>query len=398
MAQVQQQVAPIEEADVLVFNAPPVRGLSALGGFEFELQDTESVGLTSLADAAQAMAIAGNQQPELQGLISSFSIDVPQYFIDIDRAKVTALGLNITDVFSALQTYLGSFYVNDFNKYGRTYKVILQADEQFRRQADDVLRLYVRNINNEMVPLSSVATIEPIQGPYAVERYNLYPSAKIQGGAAPGYSLGDAVAAMEKLADDTLPAGMSYEWTGTVYQQVQAGNLAPVIFIMALIFVFLFLAAQYESWMLPFIILLTVPLALLGAGGALWLRHLSLDIYAQIGLVMLIGLSAKNAILIVEFAKRLRDNGERIVTSAIEAAKVRLRPILMTAFAFIFGVLPLVVATGAGAGARHSLGTAVFGGMLVATILTLVVVPVLYVILEFMRERGLRKRRRARRV
>lgn len=392
MTQAQQGVSPIQDADVFVFNAPPIRGLSSTGGFEFELQDIDSLGLESLAETVQNYITVANQQPELQGVLSTFSINVPQYFLDIDRTKATNLNLNLADVFNTLQINLGSLYVNDFNQYGRTYKVMLQADGQFRNERDDVLNLYVRNQNGNMVPLSTIVNIQPMDGPYAVERYNLYSAAKIQGGPAPGYSAGQAVSAMERVANEVLPDGIGYEWTGTVDQQIRAGNLAPIIFALSLIFVFLFLAAQYESWMMPFMILLAVPLALLGAGVALLMRHLALDIYGQIGLVMLIGLSAKNAILIVEFARRKRMQGASIIEAAIEAARLRLRPILMTAFAFILGVIPLVFATGAGAASRNSLGTTVFGGMVVSTILSLVVVPVIYAILEFVREKFVRHR------
>ena len=395
MVKAQQEVNRIEQASIFVFNAPPIRGLSATGGFEFELQDTESLGLESLAETVRQFMVVGNQQPELQGIISTFSTNVPQYYLDIDRTKATNLNLNLGDVFNTLQIYLGSLYVNDFNKYGRTYKVMLQADGDYRSDKEDILNLYARNQDGNMVPLSTIVTIEPTDGPYAVERYNLYTSAKIQGGPAPGYSAGQAVAAMERVAGEVMPEGISYEWTGTVYQQLKAGNLAPIIFILSLVFVFLFLAAQYESWVMPFMILLAVPLALLGAGGALLVRHLALDIYGQIGLVMLIGLSAKNAILIVEFARRQREQGAEIVQAAIQAARIRLRPILMTAFAFILGVIPLVLASGAGAASRNSLGTVILGGMLVSTILSLLVVPVLYVLLEFAREKFLNRPKQA---
>lgn len=390
MDTIREKVATIYGANILIFNAPPIRGLSSTGGFEFELQDVSSLGLEKLADITQAMIAKGAQQPELQDLISTFSIDVPQYYLEIDRTKITTLGLDLTDVFSTLQVYLGSFYVNDFNIYGRTYKVMLQAEGSLRNDPSDITKLYARNKDNQMIPLDTVVTIKPIKGPYTVERYNLYTAAKIQGEPAPGYSFGQAIDAMDRVAAEVLPTGMSYEWTGTVYQEIEAGNIAPIIFILSVIFVFLFLAAQYESWLMPFMILFAVPLAILGAAAALLLRHMALDIYAQIGLVMLIGLSAKNAILIVEFARRRREQGNTIVAAALEAARLRVRPILMTAFAFILGVFPLVIATGAGAASHRTLGTTVFGGMLVATFFSIIIVPVLYVILENLRERLLK--------
>jgi multidrug efflux pump subunit AcrB len=320
-------------------------------------------------------------------MFSSFSPNTPQLYVDLDRTKAKTLGIPISDIFITLQAYLGSMYINDFNKFGRVYRVFLQAAEDFRSSSEDIGRLYVRTSAGDMVPLSALVQVRPVVGPQAISHYNLYRSAEINGSAALGVSSGDAIEVMEQLAAQTLPQGVGYEWTGIAYQEIQSGHLAPLLFALALVLVFLFLAAQYESWSMPFIVLLAVPLALLGALTAQWLRGLANDVYCQIGLVMLIGLASKNAILIVEFARRRREEGLSIQDAAMEAALTRLRPILMTALAFILGVVPLVLASGAGANSRHSLGTAVFGGMIVSTVLSLAVVPVIYVIIERLRER-----------
>ena len=296
------------------------------------------------------------------------------------------LGLNLQDVFNTLQIYLGSLYVNDFNLAGRTFHVTIQADQGARADATDISRLYVRNSSGGMVPLSTLGQLRPVVGPEFIPHYNLYGSARINGAAAPGYSSGQAIAAMQRAAATALPPGFSYEWTGITYQELKAGAVAGIVFALALVFVFLSLAAQYESWSMPFMVILAVPLALLGALAALWLRGMQIDVFSEIGFVMLIGLAAKNAILIVEFAKRLREEGHGIIEAAMEAGRLRIRPILMTAFAFILGVAPLMIASGAGAASRQSIGTTVFGGMLVATLLSLVCVPVFYAVIERLRE------------
>jgi HAE1 family hydrophobic/amphiphilic exporter-1 len=321
-------------------------------------------------------------------LFSSFSTSTPQFKYDLDRTKTKLLGLNVPDVFNTLQIYLGSLYVNDFNLFGRTFRVTLQADKDSRASATDLSRLYVRNSGGNMVPLSTLGLLKPIVGPETVPHYNNYASALINGGPAPGYSSGQAVTAMERAAATALPRDFAFEWTGITFQELKAGSIATVVFTLAIVFVFLILAAQYESWTMPFMVLFAVPLALFGAFLALFVRGLQTDVYSQIGFVMLIGLSAKNAILIVEFAKRRRQEGLSIVDAAMEAARLRLRPILMTAFAFILGVVPLMVASGAGAASRQSIGTTVFGGMLAATLLTLLFVPVFYAVIEGLRERG----------
>jgi HAE1 family hydrophobic/amphiphilic exporter-1 len=390
--QVRGKLLGIPEAFVLSFDPPSIPGLGATGGFEFQLEDLSGRGAIALNDVAQALIAEARKQPELnpQQLFTSFSTSTPQFNYDLDRNKAKLLGLSLPDVFSTLQIYLGSLYVNDFNLFGRTFRVTMQADKNARASAADLSRLYVRNATGGMVPLSTLGTLKPIVGPETVPHYNNYTSAKINGGPAPGYSSGQAVAAMERAAAAVLPRDFGYEWTGITYQELKAGSVATIVFALAIVFVFLILAAQYESWSMPFMVLLAVPLALFGALLALWLRGQQIDVYSQIGFVMLIGLAAKNAILIVEFAKRRREEGLDVVEAAMEAARLRLRPILMTAFAFILGVVPLMVATGAGAASRQSIGTTVFGGMLAATILTLAFVPVFYVVIERLRERGAR--------
>ena len=386
IASVQKGFAAIPDAAVNAFNAPAIPGLGTTGGFEFQLQDLAGLGAQPLNDTTQAFLKAARQLPELTGLFTTYSTGVPQLYLDVNRQKAKLAGVKLGDVFTSLQIYLGSLYVNDFNLVGRVNRVILQAEADSRRKERDLSRLYVRNAGGGMVPLSTLASFRPMVGPETVPHYNLYGAALINGSPAPGYSTGQAQAAMERVAAQALPSGAGFEWTGVVYQQIKAGSAAPFIFALALMFVFLFLTAQYESWAMPVMVMLAIPLALLGAMAALTLRGLTLDVYGQIGLVMLIGLAAKNAILIVEFAKESRDKGMVIVQAAQEAARLRLRPILMTAFAFILGVFPLVVAGGAGAASRQSLGTTVCGGMLLATVLSLVFVPVFYVVIQRMRE------------
>ncbi|MFA5957283.1 efflux RND transporter permease subunit [Hyphomicrobium sp.] len=388
VAAVRGKLLMIPDAFALSFDPPSIPGLGTTGGFEFQVEDLTGRGSAALNDATQALIAEARKQPELdpQQLFSSFSTSTPQFKYDLDRAKAKLLGLNLPDVFNTLQIYLGSLYVNDFNLFGRTFRVTLQADKNSRSSASDLTRLYVRNATGGMVPLSTLGTLKPIVGPETVPHYNNYASALINGGPAPGYSTGQAIEAMERAAATALPRDFSYEWTGITFQELKAGSIAIMVFALASVFVFLILAAQYESWSMPFMVLLAVPLALFGALLALWVRNLQIDVYSQIGFVMLIGLSAKNAILIVEFAKRRRLEGLSIVEAAMEAGRLRLRPILMTAFAFILGVVPLMIATGAGAASRQSIGTTVFGGMLAATLLTLLFVPVFYAIIEKWRE------------
>jgi HAE1 family hydrophobic/amphiphilic exporter-1 len=388
VADVRGKLLQIPEAMVLSFDPPSIPGLGTTGGVEFQVEDLTGRGSHVLNEVTQALIAEARKQPELeaQQLFSSFSTSTPQFNYDLDRPKAKLLGLNLPDVFNTLQIYLGSLYVNDFNLFGRTFRVTIQADKGARATASDLSRLYVRNATGGMVPLSTLGTLKPIVGPETVPHYNNYESALINGGPAPGYSTGQAIAAMERAAATALPRDFGYEWTGITYQELKAGSIAIIVFALATVFVFLILAAQYESWSMPFMVLLAVPLALFGALLAIWLRGMQIDVYSQIGFVMLIGLAAKNAILIIEFAKRRREDGLPIVEAAMEAARLRLRPILMTAFAFILGVVPLMLATGAGAASRQSIGTTVFGGMLAATVLTLLFVPVFYATIERIRE------------
>ena len=388
VASVRPALMQIPDAFALSFDPPSIPGLGATGGFEFQLEDLTGRGSVALNDVAQALLAEARKQKELnaQQLFTSFSTSTPQFNYDLDRTKAKLLGLSLPDVFNTLQIFFGSLYVNDFNLFGRTFRVTLQADKNARAEASDLSRLYVRNAAGGMVPLGTLGALRPIVGPETVPHYNNYGSALINGGAAPGYSSGQAIAAMERVAATVLPADFGYEWTGITYQELKAGSVATLVFGLAIVFVFLILAAQYESWTMPFMVLLTVPLALFGALSGLCLRHIQIDVYSQIGFVMLIGLSAKNAILIVEFARRRREEGLSIVDAAMEAARLRLRPILMTAFAFILGVVPLMFAHGAGAARRQSIGTTVFSGMLAATVLTLVFVPIFYAMIERLRE------------
>lgn len=379
VSHLQSEAAKIPEALIMVANPPPIPGLGATGGFNFEIQDLNSLGTKELNKVLENFITEARKRPELTGVYSTFDAEVPQRFIDIDRVKAMTRGVSLSDIFNTLQINLGSSYVNQFNEYGRVYRVYLQAEKDARVIEEDISQLKVRNNEGKMIPLSAFVSIKPVVGPYNITHYDEYASVQVNGSPAAGYSSGQANAAMEELAADHLPDGFGYEWTNLVYQQKEAGNMAPLVFAMSLIFVFLILAAMYESWTMPVIILLAIPLGLLGAIGFLVLRDMSLDVYGQIGLVMLIGLVSKNAILIVQFAKDLHDQGHSILESATEAARIRLRPILMTAFAFIFGLTPLVIASGAGASSRQSLGTSVVGGLTLATAL-IIFVPIIYVV------------------
>jgi multidrug efflux pump len=381
-AHVRPRFAAIPGARVFALNPSPVRGLSRVGGFELQLQDKGGGTLEELASATQRVIEEAERAPELQNLLTSFRPYAPQVRVDLDRIKAKTLGVQVDEVFETLQVFMGGTYVNDFDRFGRLFRVYAQAEGDLRSSPEDVKRLWVRSERGEMVPMSTLISLERIAGPRDIAHYNVYRSARIQGEAAPGYSSGQALDKMEEIARQVMPASMSFEWTGTAYQERQAGNEARIILALSLLVVFLFLAAQYESWSLPFAILLVVPLAFVGALAAQGLRGYANDIYCQIGLVTLIGLASKNSILIVEFAKRRHAEGLSLVDAAREAAEIRLRPVVMTAFAFILGVVPLVIATGAGAAARRSLGTTVFGGMLVATMLSLVLVPALFVIVQ----------------
>lgn len=378
----QQYAGQIEDAFVVMFPPPPVQGLGTTGGFKLQLQDRASLGYEAMDGAMKAFMAKARQAPELAGLFSSWQVNVPQLYADIDRTKARQLGVAVTDVFDTMQIYLGSLYVNDFNKFGRTYTVRVQADAPYRARAEDVAALKVRSASGEMVPLSALMKIAPSFGPERAMRYNGFLSADINGGPAPGYSSGQAQEAVERIAAETLPTGIGYEWTELTYQEILAGNSATWVFPLAILLVFLVLAALYESLALPLAIILIVPMGLLAAMTGVWLSDGDNNIFTQIGLVVLVGLSAKNAILIVEFARELEFAGRTPIQAAIEASRLRLRPILMTSVAFVMGVLPLAFSTGAGAEMRQAMGIAVFAGMIGVTAFGLFLTPVFYVLMR----------------
>ncbi|MDB6175120.1 MAG: multidrug efflux transporter permease subunit [Chthoniobacteraceae bacterium] len=384
---VASKLASIQEGFVAVFPPPPVQGIGNAGGFKLMVQDRGNEGYAALQAAVGKLSAAANGSPELSNVFSSFRGSVPQLYVDVDRVKARSMGVPLGNVFETLQTYMGSLYVNDFNRFGRTYHVTAQADAKFRLRAEDIGRLKTRNKMGEMVPLSAVAKIDQSAGPDRVIRYNLYTAADLLGDVSPGVSSGEMVTQLEALADKTLPASFTTEWTELTLQQKLAGNTAAYIFPICVLFVFLTLAAQYESWSLPLAIILIVPMCLLSAIAGVWLRNMDNNIFTQIGLVVLVGLACKNAILIVEFAKEKQETGANHVQAAITAARLRLRPILMTSFAFILGVLPLVLAKGAGAEMRQALGTAVFFGMLGVTFFGLLLTPVFFVVIRRLTQR-----------
>jgi len=386
LQKLQRKMASVKEANIFIFSTPAIPGLGNTGGFEFILQDTAGRSQAELAAASRALIIKANESPEIGAAFTSFRANVPQLFVDLERVKAKNLGISVQDIFLSLQVNLGGLYVNDFNRYGKVFNVYMQAERNFRQSQNDIKRLYVRQKDGDMVPLSTLVTINPILGPEVTSRYNIQSAVTINGSAAPGYSSGQAISAMERIAAEVLPDGYKYEWTGLTYQQLAAGNLAPILFTLAIVFVFLFLVAQYESWTIPFAVLLAVPVALLGAFLTVMIANGDVNIYTQIGLVILIGLATKNAILVVEYAKELYENeGLSVFDAAIKAARLRFRAVLMTALSFILGVVPLVIATGAGAASRNSIGQAVFGGMLMATIVGTLLVPVFFVMIQNMR-------------
>jgi hydrophobe/amphiphile efflux-1 (HAE1) family protein len=382
-AELTKRLSTIQEAFIVVVQPSAVQGIGNAAGFRMMIEDRAGRGPEALQGAVYAMMARAAQTPGVMQVFSLFETSTPQIYLDIDRTKVQMLGVNMADVFAALQIYIGSLYVNDFNLFGRTFRVIAQANAASRLDPTDVLKIRVRNSEGDTVPLGSFTTVRDISGPYRVPRYNLYPAAELDGAAAPGYSQGQAIEIMERLAAETLPDGFSYEWTTLAFQQIRAGNTALFAFVLAVVFVFLVLAAQFESLTLPLAVILIVPMCLIAAITGVLLRGMDNNILTQVGFVVLIGLAAKNAILIVEFAKQLEDRGHDRWAAAVEAARLRLRPILMTSFAFIFGVMPLVWAIGAGAELRQALGTAVFFGMIGVTLFGLIFTPVFYVVVRW---------------
>lgn len=390
-ADLNKQYGSIQDAFIAVFPPPPVQGLGTIGGFKMMIEDRAALGYDELFSATNAFMTKARATPELAGIFSNYQVNVPQLDVQLDRTKAKQLGVPVTDVFETLQTYLGSSYVNDFNKFGRTYQVKVQADAQFRQHAEDILQLKARSSSGEMVPLSSLVKVKQGFGPDSVTRYNGFTAADMNGGPAPGFSSGQAQAAAERIAAETLPKGIGFEWTELTYQDILAGNAGVWIFPLCVLLVFLVLAAQYESLTLPLAVILIVPMSLLAAMTGVWLTRGDNNIFTQIGFIVLVGLSAKNAILIVEFARELEHQGRTVVQAAIEASRLRLRPILMTSFAFIMGVVPLVVSTGAGAEMRHAMGVAVFAGMLGVTFFGLFLTPVFYVALRLLATRKQRR-------
>jgi gold/copper resistance efflux pump len=379
---INQKFAAIPGAMTAIFPPPPVPGLGAIGGFKLHIEDRASQGPRALFNATQAVVAAAWQSPRLAGVFSNYQVDVPQLFLDVDRERTKHLGIPLQDVYDALQVNLGSLYVNDFNMLGRTYQVTVQADEQFRSDVQDIGQLQIRATDGSMFPLSSVATVKPDAGPDPVSRYNAYVAADINGGPAPGVSSGQAIAEMTRILETTLPAGFAYEWTDLTYQQLRDGNGAVIVFALAVVLAFLLLAAQYNSWTLPLSVVISVPLVLLSAIAGLWLTGRDNNIFTQIGLVVLVGLAAKNSILIVEFARHRELEGASLRDAVLDASRLRLRPVLMTSFAFIMGVLPLAMATGAGAEMRQAMGVAVFSGMLGVTLFGLLFTPLAYFVIR----------------
>jgi len=383
----QKKFAGVKDAFIAIFPPPPVQGLGTIGGFKLQVEDRSDLGYEALDAAMRAVTAKARQAPELAGIFTSYKINVPQLYADLDRTKARQLGVDVQDVFAAMQIYLGSLYVNDFNKFGRTYQIIAQADKEFRSHPDDILRLQTRNFEGRPVPLGAMVRVTDTTGPESAMRYNGFRSADLNGGPAPGYSSGQAQQAITRILNETLPKGMAFEWTELTFQQEIAGNTAIIVFPICVLLVFLVLAAKYESLFLPLAIILIVPMCLLSAIAGVWLSGGDNNIFTQIGLFVLVGLACKNAILIVEFAREIEAHGRGTIAAAIEAARLRLRPILMTSFAFIMGVVPLVVSSGAGAEMRHAMGVAVFSGMLGVTFFGLFFTPVFYVLLRSLEKR-----------
>ncbi|MGZ5576979.1 MAG: efflux RND transporter permease subunit, partial [Methylobacter sp.] len=381
-ANLRHELTAIEESMSLVLIPPPIRGLGQGGGFQLMIEDRQSLGLAELQKAVDEVIRAGNSQSGLRNLISTFNARSPQLFLDIDRTKAESLNIPLNNVFSTLQTYLGSSFVNLFNKFNQVFQVYVQADAPFRAQPEDIKNLYVRNGQGEMVPLGTLLEVKRTVGAELISRYNLYPAAQIYGAAAQGFSSGQALNLMEQVSNKTLPKGIGFDWTATSYQEKQVGNQAYFIYALSITLVFMVLAALYESWTSPLAVVLVVPMALVGVLLALMIRNFDNNLYTQVGLILMIGLACKNAILIVEFARQLQAEGKSAAEAAVEATRRRFRPIVMTSFAFILGVVPLLGASGAGAASQQAIGTVVFGGMLSSTLLAIPFVPVLYVITQ----------------
>ena len=370
--------AHFRDGVVIGFNPPPIQGMSTTGGFEFYLQDRSGGSLASLAEAANKVVQAAAKRPELTGVSTTFTTGVPQYRIDVDRDKAKAIGIPINSIFDTMQSSFGSLYVNDFTLFGRTYRVSLSSEPDFREKPDDLRQVFVKSDKNVMVPLNELVTVTRIVGPDTVDRFNIFPAAKILGNPAPDYSSGQAIAAMQQVVAETLPGDYTIGWTGSAYQELASQGAGSLGFVFGIVMVFLILAAQYERWSLPLAVITAVPFAVFGALLAVWIRGLENDVYFQIGLITLIGLAAKNAILIVEFASQRYQQGLSAYDAAMEAAKLRFRPIVMTSLAFILGVVPLAISSGAGSASRHSIGTGVIGGMLAATFVAILFVPLFF--------------------